>query len=151
MKNLIIIFEKKKYLIDSIEELITLFFGDGYLKLSNEEKFISRYTRAFGLSKLNKVDLIHTKVGTLGDNGMVVTKDYNVVSSFVIDNEKTYILSLCKFRDFVILENKYSNIFGSNYITTPESDNYKYDENDNYIVVNEFVNELLLMNLKYAS
>jgi|GEM_PF-780501 len=141
MKNLIVLFKDKKYEINNIEEAINLFFDEEYINLSNEEKVVLRYKKAFGICKLKNIDLVDTKIGTLGDNGIVIKRDYDILKSFIIDNEKTYMLSLCKFYDMVILEKKDSNILNNSNITN-------IDEADNYVVINKFVNELLLINLK---
>lgn len=71
----------------------------------------------------------------------MVSRDYNFSKSFIIDNEKTFILSLCKFEDVMILEEKNSKVFNTDGVTT-------FQGKDNYSVINKFCDELLLLNLK---
>lgn len=139
--NLIVIYNEKKYFLNSFDDIVQLFFGDDYLNLSFDEKFKIRYQKAFGFTIKNNLELVDTRIGLLGSNGQLKSKEYDFSKAFIIDNEKTFILSMCKFDTLLLLENLNSNIF---YIPGIG----KIENNDNYIVINKIVNELMLLNLK---
>lgn len=142
MENLILIYDSKKYYLNSFDEIIELFFEKEYSKLSFNEKFKIRYQRALGICLKNDIELVDTRVGLLGGNGEIKSKEYDFSKAFIIDNEKTYILSMCKFENILLLENKESNIFNIPGVASIK------EEEDNYIVINKIVDKLLLLNMK---
>lgn len=144
MENIILIYESKKYFFNEFEEIIELFFGKDYSGLSFNEKFKIRYKKALGVCIKNNIELVDTRVGLLGGNGEIISKQYDFEKAFIIDNEKTYILSMCKFENILILENKESYIFN-----IPGVAKIK-DEEDNYIVINKLIDKLLLLNMKLS-
>lgn len=79
--------------------------------------------------------------GKLGGNGEIVSREYNFSKAFIIDNEKTFIISLCKFEDVIIMEEKESKIFNVDGVMEFTGDN-------NYSVINKYCDRLLLLNLK---
>ncbi|MDD2377001.1 MAG: hypothetical protein PHD15_04070 [Clostridia bacterium] len=138
MKNIIILYENNKYEINTLQEIVKLVLGEEYLNMNVEEKFKVRYEKAFGICKMNNIIIIDTKVGVLNDNNKTKIK-YDILNTFIIDNEETYILSLCKYADMLLLEEKNSEVFNNKELI-------KNNTNDNYVVINKYVNELLLLN-----
>ncbi len=142
MENLILIYESKKYFFNTFEEIVEVFFGKQYESLSFNEKFKIRYQKALGFCMKNNIELVDTRVGHLGGNGEILSKEFDFEKAFIIDNEKTYILSMCKFENILLLENKASKIFNIEGVAEVE------DIEDNYIVVNKIIDKLLLLNMK---
>lgn len=140
MENLIVINKDKKYYLNTFEELIELFLGKEYLSKNFEEKYKVRYGKAFGICQLNNIDLVDSRIGKIGSNGNILSTSYNMDNAFFINNEKTFILSICKFQNVVILESKQSPIFYDEKLGNIKEEN-------NYIILNEFIDKLLLINL----
>lgn len=141
MENIIILSGGKQYFANSFEEVVKMFFGKDYFSKSFEEKYKIRYQKGLGISIKDGLDLVDTRVGKLGGSGKIVSKEYNFSKSFIIDNEKTFIISLCKFEDVIIMEEKNSHEFNVDSLM-------KYTGDNNYSVINKYCNELLLLNLK---
>ena len=136
MKNLIVISNNKHHEFDSLEELKTFILGKEYFELEEKEKFLERYRRAFAICKFsNDMPMVHTKMGKLIEKYQVSEEPYDIYVSFIIDDEFTYILSLCKTNQILLLENIDSSIF------TKCVDKSKIE--DNYIVVNSHVDKIL--------
>lgn len=133
MKDLIYMEKKQINKFDSLQELYEFIFGKQYFNLTEKQKFIRRYEIAFYKIKLYRLDLdiVHTKMGTLGEQYKIIKENYNIEKSFIIDDEKSFILSLCKIPNIIILESKLSN----NLLTTKEKEQYK----GNYIIINEII------------
>ena len=141
MKKIIIINNGKEYYADNFEELMQLFFGLDYPQKNFNEKYKVRYDKALAISIKDELDLVDTRVGKLSENGEIVSKEYNFSKSFIIDNEITFMLSLCKFENVMILEERNSSVFNREGVT-------QFQGEDNYSVINKFCDELLLLNLK---
>ncbi len=125
MKNLIVIEGKAKYQFDNLEELVKVFIDKDYFNLSEEERnnALERKTAANAL--ISDIDII--KLNNLPE-------DYKE-NAFIVYDEYTYILSMLKFNKLVLLEKTDANVFS------------KYMEKDwvedNYIIINNFSNEIL--------
>ena len=133
MKNLIYIEQDQINKFDTLQELYEFIFGTKYFTLTEKEKFIRRYEIAFYKIKFYNLDLdiVHTMMGTLGEQYKIIDQKYNSEKAFIIDDEKQFVMSLCKISNIVILESKRSN----NLLTAKEKEKYK----GNYIVINEFI------------
>lgn len=133
MKNLIYIEQDQINKFDTLQELYEFIFGTKYFTLTEKEKFIRRYETAFYKIKFYNLDLdiVHTIMGTLGEQYKIIDQKYNSEKAFIIDDEKQFVMSLCKISNIVILESKTSN----NLLTAKEKEKYK----GNYIVINEFI------------
>ena len=133
MKNLIYIEQDQINQFDTLQELYEFIFGTKYFTLTEKEKFIRRYETAFYKIKFYNLDLdiVHTIMGTLGEQYKIIDQKYNSEKAFIIDDEKQFVMSLCKISNIVILESKRSN----NLLTAKEKEKYK----GNYIVINEFI------------
>ncbi len=70
-------------------------------------------------------------MGILGEQYKIVKEKYNVEKALIIDNEREFIMSLCKIPNIIILESKSSD----NLLTAKEKEKYK----GNYIVINEII------------
>lgn len=108
MKNLIYIEGENNYQFDSVNELYELIFGKNYFKLTEKEKLIKRYSIAFYKIKFNhlNLDIVHTKMGKLGDKYRIISKEFNESNAIIIDSEKEFLISLCKIPYISIMENK---------------------------------------------
>lgn len=133
MKNLIYIEQDQINQFNTLQELYEFIFGMKYFTLTEKEKFIRRYEIAFYKIKFYNLDLdiVHTIMGTLGEQYKIIDQKYNSEKAFIIDDEKQFVMSLCKISNIVILESKRSN----NLLTAKEKEKYK----GNYIVINEFI------------
>ena len=133
MKNLIYIEQEQINKFDTLQELYEFIFGTKYFTLTEKEKFIRRYETAFYKIKFYNLDLdiVHTIMGTLGEQYKIIDQKYNSEKAFIIDDEKQFVMSLCKISNIIILESKTSN----NLLTAKEKEKYK----GNYIVINEFI------------
>lgn len=147
MENLIIIDKSKKYFIKNTSELFDYFFGEEYKNLSFIEKYKIRFEKAYGFVIKNELELVDTRVGTLNGNADVISKKFNFSKAFIIDNEITFILSLCKFEKILILEKIESaeKVFLIEGIINFEEN---LEMEDNYVVINKLVDRLLLLNMK---
>ena len=133
MKNLIYIEQDQINQFNTLQELYEFIFGMKYFTLTEKEKFIRRYEIAFYKIKFYNLDLdiVHTMMGTLGEQYKIIDQKYNSEKAFIIDDEKQFVMSLCKISNIVILESKRSN----NLLTAKEKEKNK----GNYIVINEFI------------
>ena len=133
MKNLIYIEQDQIKQFNTLQELYEFIFGTKYFTLTEKEKFIRRYETAFYKIKFYNLDLdiVHTIMGTLGEQYKIIDQKYNSEKAFIIDDEKQFVMSLCKISNIIILESKTSN----NLLTAKEKEKYK----GNYIVINEFI------------
>ena len=133
MKNLIYIEQDQINKFDSLQELYEFIFGTKYFTLTEKEKFIRRYEIAFYKIKFYNLglDIVHTKMGTLGEQYKIIDKQYKLEKALIIDDEKQFVMSLCRIPTIMILESKFSN----NLLTTKEKEKYK----GNYIVINEII------------
>ena len=133
MKNLIYIEQDQINQFNTLQELYEFIFGMKYFTLTEKEKFIRRYEIAFYKIKFYGLDLdiVHTIMGTLGEQYKIIDQKYNSEKAFIIDDEKQFVMSLCKISNIIILESKTSN----NLLTAKEKEKYK----GNYIVINEFI------------
>ena len=133
MKNLIYVEKEKINKFDSVQELYEFIFGKEYFNLSEKEKFIRRYEIAFYKIKFYDLDLdiVYTNMGILGEQYKIINKKFNLERAFIIDDERSFILSLCKIPYITILESKYSN----NLLTIKEKEKYK----GNYIIINKII------------
>lgn len=133
MKDLIYMEQEHIYTFDSLEELYIFIFGKQYLNLTEKEKFIRRYEIAFYKIKFYGVnlDIVHTNMGILGDKYKIKNETYDLKKSFIIDNDREFVMSLCKIPNITILESK----FKDNLLTAKEKEKYK----GNYIVINKII------------
>ncbi len=133
MKNLIYMEQEQINKFDSLQELYEFIFVKQYFNLTEKQKFIRRYEIAFYKIKFYCLDLdiVHTKRGILGEQYKIVKEKYNVEKALIIDNEREFIMSLCKIPNIIILESKSSD----NLLTAKEKEKYK----GNYIVINEII------------
>ena len=133
MKNLIYIEQDQINQFNTLQELYEFIFGMKYFTLTEKQKFIRRYEIAFYKIKFYNLDLyiVHTMMGTLGEQYKIIDQKYNSEKAFIIDDEKQFVMSLCKISNIIILESKTSN----NLLTAKEKEKYK----GNYIVINEFI------------
>ena len=67
----------------------------------------------------------------------IINQNYEFKKAFIIDDEKSFIMSLCKFPNIIILESKYRD----NLLTEKEKQKYK----GNYIVINKIILRRLLV------
>ncbi|MDO5557382.1 MAG: hypothetical protein Q4G05_03980 [Clostridia bacterium] len=136
MKKLIVIINEKKIQVDTFEELVSFLLDrekQEYMELEEDEKLKIRYEKAF-INCFGRKNLIINLERIRKDNKKIDFQ--NIKDGILIDNDYLYVLSLMKNQIIVLLEDKNANIFCKNI--------KKEKLEGNYIVVNNFVNELLL-------
>lgn len=133
MENLIYMEKEQVNKFDSLQELYEFIFGKEYFNLTEKEKFIRRYEIAFYKIKFYgfNLDIVHTKMGTIGEKYKIITESYDLKKALIIDDERQFVISLCKIPNITILESKCSE----GLLTTKEKEKYK----GNYIVINKII------------
>lgn len=133
MENLIYMEKEQVNKFDSLQELYEFIFGKEYFNLTEKEKFIRRYEIAFYKIKFYGLDLdiVHTKMGKVGEKYKIINENYDLENALIIDDERQFVISLCRIPNITILESKSSD----NLFTTKEKEKYK----GNYIVINEII------------
>ena len=136
MDPLVVIIQGQQFKLKNLNNLVASIFGKSYFDLSQEERLKVRYEKAHAISQFHKyLPIVNTEQGTYGDNFDIVKKDYDFENAFIIDDEYSYILSLCKINSFMLLEVRNSNIF------TGLID--KSEIKDDLVVINHFAKEIL--------
>ena len=136
MDPLVVIIQGQQFKLKNLNNLVASIFGKSYLDLSQEERLKVRYEKAHAISQFHKyLPIVNTEQGTYGDNFDIVKKDYDFENAFIIDDDYSYILSLCKINSFMLLEVRNSNIF------TGLID--KSEIKDDLVVINHFAKEIL--------
>ena len=136
MDPLVVIIQGQQFKLKNLNNLVASIFGKSYFDLSQEERLKVRYEKAHAISQFHKyLPIVNTEQGTYGDNFDIVKKDYDFDNSFIIDDDYSYILSLCKINSFMLLEVRNSNIF------TGLID--KSEIKDDLVVINHFAKEIL--------
>ena len=136
MDPLVVIIQGQQFKLKNLNNLVASIFGKSYFDLSQEERLKVRYEKAHAISQFHKyLPIVNTEQGTYGDNFDIVKKDYYFENAFIIDDDYSYILSLCKINSFMLLEVRNSNIF------TGLID--KSEIKDDLVVINHFAKEIL--------
>ena len=136
MDPLVVIIQGQQFKLKNLNNLVASIFGKSYFDLSQEERLKVRYEKAHAISQFHKyLPIVNTEQGTYGDNFDIVKKDYDFENAFIIDDDYSYILSLCKINSFMLLEVRNSNIF------TGLID--KNEIKDDLVVINHFAKEIL--------
>lgn len=145
--KLILTNDGKEYYLESYDELINLIFGEDYNRKNFNEKYITRFEKAHLIVTEHELDLVDTRVGKLTEDGKIESDKFNFSNSFIIDNDKTFILSLLKVKNMVLLEKKNENIFYIEGIIEDLEKSNIIGINE-YVVINKLVDKLLLLNMK---
>ena len=136
MDPLVVIIQGQQFKLKNLNNLVASIFGKSYFDLSQEERLKVRYEKAHAISQFHKyLPIVNTEQGTYGDNFDIVKKDYDFENALIIDDDYSYILSLCKINSFMLLEVRNSNIF------TGLID--KSEIKDDLVVINHFAKEIL--------
>ena len=136
MDPLVVIIQGQQFKLKNLNNLVASIFGKSYFDLSQEERLKVRYEKAHAISQFHKyLPIVNTEQGTYGDNFDIIKKDYDFENAFIIDDDYSYILSLCKINSFMPLEVRNSNIF------TGLID--KSEIKDDLVVINHFAKEIL--------
>ena len=136
MDPLVVIIQGQQFKLKNLNNLVASIFGKSYFDLSQEERLKVRYEKAHAISQFHKyLPIVNTEQGTYGDNFDIVKKDYDFENAFIIDDDYSYILSLCKINSFMLLEVRNSNIF------TGLID--KSEIKDDLVDINHFAKEIL--------
>ena len=119
-----------------MDPLVVIIQGQQF-KLKNLNNLVaSIFGKAHAISQFHEyLPIVNTEQGTYGDNFDIVKKDYDFENAFIIDDDYSYILSLCKINSFMLLEVRNSNIF------TGLID--KSEIKDDLVVINHFAKEIL--------
>jgi len=116
------IYNEKTYQFDSINDLKKFIFG------GVESRFIQKYMyeRCFGFCAVNNLKMLNTKVGVYKDRFFVDfdMKTKNIENAFVLDNQDTFILSLCRYNIITLLEERNNREYTKNEDITNSTGNY---------------------------
>lgn len=135
---------KKVMQLESLEELVDELFGEQYKDTTQKEKLQQRYKSALLPAILNNMPIVYSEKGIIKkDKTIDNVTPYELEKSFLIDDETTFILSLCKINDLSILEREDANIL----ITEKERERLANKEG-NYIFINKIVNEIMERHLQ---
>lgn len=135
-KNLILRIGDDLYQLDTLDEISLNIFGKDYFLLNDKDKFYKRYELILPYSFENDREIIHTLLGVIkSEKSFVKMEEYDINNSLIINDEISFILSLCMIDQIAILEKKDANIFAKNID--------KRDMEGNYIVINNFAEEIL--------
>ena len=129
LKNIILIENENDYQCDSYEDVVKYLIEDTYYQITPQEKKEKIKMRALANCLGNNYEIL--------ENASV---ESDITNKIIIDDERSYILSLLTTNKIVLLEKIDSNIF------TKSLDKASFEKN--YIIVNTFAKELLL---KYLS
>ncbi|MBU5336145.1 hypothetical protein [Intestinibacter bartlettii] len=136
MEPLVVIIQGQQFKLKNLNNLVASIFGASYFDLSQEERLKVRYEKSHAISQFHKyLPIVHTEKGTYGDNFEIIKKDYDFENGFIIDDDYSYILSLCKINSFMLLEVRNSNIFTG----LIDKSNIKED----LVVINHFAKDIL--------
>ena len=124
LKKLIIIENGKEVQCDTLEDLVKILIDENYYNMTEKEKIEKMTMKALANTLNNKMKVTQD-----------ISKIDNIEEKFIIKDEITYILSLVKTNNVLLLERRDSNILTG-------SLNKEYLK-DNYIIVNTFAKELL--------
>lgn len=135
-KNLIISLNNNIYQLDNIIQVISLILGETYNHLNEEEKLLKRYDSLLPFSVENKLLIASSLQGVFKERTILDnSKIYSLEKDLFIDDEITYLLSLCRIDQIQILEKTEANIFATNLANKTDG--------SNYILINKFTNEIL--------
>ena len=124
LKKLIIIENGKEVQCDTLEDLVKILIDENYYNMTEKEKIEKMTMKALANTLNNKMKVTQD-----------ISKIDNIEEKFIIKDEITFILSLVKTNNVLLLERRDSNILTG-------SLNKEYLK-DNYIIVNTFAKELL--------
>lgn len=134
MKNIILIVDEKHYEFDEINQLKNFIMPD-FQDFSDEELAKKLYEKIFGYSIFNELQIVLTGNGVFDGNYEIKNENINTEKSIIVNNLDTFILSLCKHNVIILLEEKHTRYFTKNIDVQTNQ--------DNYVVVNAYVDELL--------
>lgn len=129
MNNIIMVKDAIDFECNNIEEVVKFIFGKNYYDLNEEEKLKLREFMAYKECLGKNIEIILKREN--------INKE-NINTCFIALDEISYIISLLKYGNLVILEEKNSNIF-SKYINKSSFEKLS----KNYIMLNKFANEMI--------
>ena len=142
--KLIVAQGKKIIQLESLSELESKIFGKDYKYLNQNEKLQQRYNMALPQSIMNNIPIVYTTKGIINKDKIFDSESpYLLEKSIVIDDEITFILSLCKVNNLRILEKEGANIF-----LTDEEYKNNICKDSNYIFINSKVDEIMKKHLQ---
>lgn len=126
LKNIILVENQNDFQCDTLDEVVRKLIGEDFYSLSQEEK-------------QNKMEMLAT-ANCINNSMQVVGKGeidkcIGLYNKFIIYDEMTYILSLLRTNNIVLLEKIDSEVF------TKTLDKSSFEKN--YIIVNKYAEELL--------
>ena len=131
LKKLIIIENNKEFQFDTIEELVKVLIDKDFYDMSQNEKVEKMKMKALANCLNTNMKIIEGEIA-----------DESLEEKFIIKDEITYILSLLRTNNVLLLERKDANIF-TKYLN-------KENFEDNYIILNTFAKEILDKYIKYT-
>lgn len=134
-KNLIILTKANNFQLDTLEELVEIYFGQDYKNKTEEEKIQKRYKKIYPFALLHKMNVLLNQTTEVIDGKLKKVEKVNKDKSVYINNDENFFLSLCKMGEIRIFEKKEANIFGKNIDKTKM--------NGNYIIIDMFLDTIL--------
>ena len=95
-KNLIIIEDDEKYQFDTLDDIVKSLIDENYYNMTKEEQTNAMKMKALANCINNKMEVTEEDTN-------------NIENKFIIKDEITYILSLLRTSNIILLENKDSN------------------------------------------
>ena len=126
LKKIIIIENENSIQCDTLEDVVKQLIHENFYNLTETEKNHVMKMKALANCINNNMKIVEK---------VEVKENDNLDEIFLIKDEITYILSLIKTNNILLLEHKESNVFSK------EID--KKNLENNYVVVNTFASELL--------
>ena len=131
LKKLIIIENGKEFQFDTLDELVKELIDKNFYNMTQNEKKEKMKMKALANCLNTKMNIVEG-----------ITADDSIDEKFIIKDEITYILSLLRTNNVLLLERKDANIF-TKYLN-------KENFEDNYIILNTFAKEILDKYIKYT-
>ena len=131
LKSIILVENQNEFQCETLEEVVKKLIGDEFYNWSLEEK-------------QNRMKMLAT-ANCINNNMQIVTREeiqkcIGLYNKFIVYDEMTYILSLLRTNNIILLEKRESEVF------TKNLDKSKFEKN--YIIVNKYAEELLENYLK---
>ena len=134
-KNLIVLTKTNNFQLDTLEELVEIYFGKDFKEKTEEEKIQKRYEKIYPLAVLHKAEILLNNSNVVIDGKIKNIESANKEKTVYIDSDRNFFLSLCKMGEIKIFEKKDANIFGKNI--------NKSQMNGNYIIIDMFLDKIL--------
>lgn len=125
--------------MDTLEELVTIYFNEFYINKPEREKISLRYSCIYPFAMTQRKRIFVSLDEEMIDGMIQKVSDVDFEEGLFINNDVNFFLSMCKINELKICERMDSNIFTARL-------NKKNLQGD-YVIVNDYAKELLKANL----